>query len=198
MSDRSRHAGSAETTGEVLAFYKQLPFNFYSNAVDTAVQLARSNRIKAYPPVHALLKASRGQRMIDVGCGAGWFVNSCAHYYGAASQAGIDLNPVALRQARSVARLMEGCENVEFIEANVFEFEPDVPLSELVNSLGVLHHTPDCHGAVRRVVEWIEPGGWLQLGLYHLPMAASRSSIISASSSPRGRRRTRCTRSSSG
>ena len=95
----------------------------------------------------------------------GWFVNSCAHYYGATAT-GVDLNPVALRQARSVARLMPGCEHVEFVEANIFEFQPPTGF-DIVNSLGVLHHTPDCHAAVRRVVDWIEPGGYLHLGLYH-------------------------------
>jgi SAM-dependent methyltransferase len=103
---------------------------------------------------------------VGVGCGAGWFVNSCAHYYGA-SVLGIDLNPVVLKQARSVARLMEGCERVEFVSANVFEFEPDQPF-DVVNSLGVLHHTPDCQGAVRRALKWVAPGGKLHLGLYHL------------------------------
>ncbi len=151
---------------QVLNFYKELPFNFYSNAVDTVVELSRSNRIKAYPSLHRHLEANPGLRVLDVGCGAGWFVNSCAHYYGA-SVLGIDLNPVVLKQARSVARLMQGCEAVEFIPANVFEFEPDHPF-DIVNSLGVLHHTPDCHGAVRRALKWVAPGGRLHLGLYHL------------------------------
>ena len=57
--------------------------------------------------------------MLDVGCGAGWFVNSCAHYYDAEA-IGLDLNPVVLRQARAVARLMPRCEKVEFREANIF------------------------------------------------------------------------------
>ncbi|MDA1307486.1 MAG: hypothetical protein O2917_09520, partial [Acidobacteria bacterium] len=33
--------------------------------------------------------------------------------------------------------------------------------------LGVLHPTPDCVGAIRRVAGWVKPGGYLHLGLYH-------------------------------
>ncbi len=150
---------------KVLNFYKELPFNCYSNAVDSAVELSRSNRIKAYPVLHRYLRGSPGARVIDVGCGAGWFVNSCARFYGT-SAIGMDLNPVVLKQARSVARLMVGCEQVEFIEANVFDFQPDAPF-DIVNSLGVLHHTPDCHAAIRRVLQWVAPEGYLHLGLYH-------------------------------
>ncbi len=150
----------------VLSFYKELPFNYYSNAVDTAIELSRSNRVKAYPPLHRHLARSNGTRGIDVGCGAGWFVNSCAHYYGA-SFLGIDLNPDVLEQARSVARLMEGCERASFQAADVFRFQA-AGTFDVVNSLGVLHHTEDCHAAIRRVLSWVAPQGRLHLGLYHL------------------------------
>ena len=103
--------------------------------------------------------------IIDVGCGAGWFTNSCAHYY-QSLVVGLDLNPIVLGQARAVARLMTGCEQNEFVAANVFDFDPEKRF-DVVNSLGVLHHTADCHGAIRRIINWIEDGGYLHLGLYH-------------------------------
>ena len=165
----SRVAGGTfeKTTRSVINFYKQLPFNYYSNAVDTAQQLTRANRIKEYRALHRYLTDRRGAaHVIDVGCGAGWFVNSCAHFYGA-TVVGMDLNPLVLKQARSVARLMRGCEDVDFIAADVFEFQPRRTF-DVVNSLGVLHHTPDCHAAIRRVLEWVAPSGYLHLGLYHL------------------------------
>jgi SAM-dependent methyltransferase len=97
--------------------------------------------------------------------GSGWFVNSCSYFYGC-SATGIDLNPVVLKQARSVARLIDGCETNQFIETNLFDFQPEYPFT-IVNSLGVLHHTPDCHAAIRHVLKWVAPGGYLHLGLYH-------------------------------
>jgi carbamoyltransferase len=163
----ARPATAGDKAKEVLEFYKQLPFNVYSNAVDMAAELMRRNKVRSYPPVHRYLTRHPAARVIDVGCGAGWFVNSCGHYYEAAVT-GLDVNPVALRQARSVARLMPGCERVQLAESDVFRFEPGRRF-DLVNSLGVLHHTTDCHAALRKVVEWIEPGGYLHLGLYHRP-----------------------------
>ena len=155
-----------DTTQKVLNFYKELPFNYYSNAIDTAVELSRANRLKAYPVLHRHLSKLPSAQLVDVGCGAGWFVNSCAHFYGS-SVVGLDINPVVLKQARSVARLMPGCEKVKFLEANIFEFEPGQTF-DVVNSLGVLHHTPDCHAAIRRALNWVGPNGYLHLGLYHL------------------------------
>jgi len=162
----TRKGGShADTQQNVLDFYRELPFNFYSNAVDTAKQLLRSNRVKdAYPTLHQHLAGRKQTTMIDVGCGAGWFVNSSAQFYDTQVR-GIDLNKLVLKQARSVARLMDN-RNAEFTDANVFEYEPGTTF-DVVNSLGVLHHTPDCHGAIRRVLKWVAPGGHLHLGLYH-------------------------------
>ena len=83
---------------------------------------------RSIPASHRHLRArERALRVLDVGCGAGWFVNSCAHYYGALGH-GLDINPVVLRQARSVARLMPGCEaRAASSAADVFAFEPDSP-----------------------------------------------------------------------
>ena len=148
----------------MLDFYRELPFNYYSSGVDNARQLMRSNRVKAYPPLHAYLDRHHGAHVIDVGCGAGWFVNSSAYFYDARVR-GIDLNKLVLKQARSVARLM-GCREADFFDANVFDYDPGATF-DVVNSLGVLHHTPDCHAAIRRVLNWVGPGGHLHLGLYH-------------------------------
>jgi len=166
LAEAPRIDDAAETTRKVLNFYREMPFNYYSNSVDIAKELQRSNRIKEYTVVHRHLKAHPGCTLLDVGCGAGWFVNSCAHYYGA-KVTGLDLNPVVLKQARSVARMMPGCESNRFIEGSVFEFQPGQAF-DVVNSLGVLHSTPDCHGAIRRALSWISPDGYFHLGLYHL------------------------------
>ncbi len=162
----SEHSGTAssDTQDAVLDFYRELPFNFFSNAVDTARQLLRANRLEAYPPLCRHLDEHRSASVIDVGCGAGWFANSAAHYHDA-TVLGVDLNKLVLKQGRSVARFM-GCRSVEFREANVFDFDPGRTF-DVVNSLGVLHHTPDCHGAIRRILRWVEPDGYLHLGLYH-------------------------------
>jgi carbamoyltransferase len=157
--------GSLEVGEKVLKFYKELPFNYYSNAVDMSVELMKENRIKEYPLLHKHLSGLKHARVIDVGCGAGWFVNSCAYYYGH-SVIGMDVNPKALHEACMVSRFMPGAERTEFLECDLFNYEPSAPF-DVVNSLGVLHHTSDCHAAIRRILSWVSPGGYLHLGLYH-------------------------------
>lgn len=166
LAEAPRIDNAEETTRKVLNFYREMPFNYYSNSLDIAKELQRSNRIKEYTVVHRHLKSAPGSSLLDVGCGAGWFVNSCGHYY-SAKATGLDLNPVVLKQARAVARLMPGCEENQFVEGSVFEYEPGRSF-DVVNSLGVLHSTPDCHGAIRRAISWIAPRGYFHLGLYHL------------------------------
>ncbi len=160
-------AGGRSTTEVVLEFYKGLPFNAYSGAVQMAQQLTRKDRVREYPPLRKHLQARSDMRVLDVGCGAGWFVNSVAHFYGQAVT-GIDINPVALRQARRVAVLMADRRPPHFEQTDIFSWRPE-QLFDVVNSLGVLHHTPDCHAAIRKACEWVAPGGYLHLGLYHGP-----------------------------
>lgn len=160
-------AGQRTTTESVLEFYKQLPFNAYSGSVDMARQLSRKDRVREYPVLHRHLTARSGMRVLDVGCGAGWFANSVAHFY-EQDVTGLDLNPVALRQARRVAVFMAHRRPPHFEQADILTWQPDRPY-DVVNSLGVLHHTEDCHCAIRAVCEWVAPGGYLHLGLYHGP-----------------------------
>jgi SAM-dependent methyltransferase len=58
-------------------------------------------------------------------------------------------------------------EAARFVETDLFAFNPDERF-DVVNSLGALHHTPDCPAAVKRAAAWVAPGGWFHLGLYHL------------------------------
>ncbi|MDH3213229.1 MAG: methyltransferase domain-containing protein, partial [Myxococcales bacterium] len=153
--------------GRVLEFYRSLPFNFFSNATDASRALMRKNQIREYPDLHRVLDTSESLRVLDVGCGAGWWANSCAHYYPHRVTA-FDFNAVAVHQARAVARLMGRPEDVEFSVGDVFEAEFD-PEFDVVNSLGVLHHTKDCHAAILRCAGWLHPGGRLHIGLYHAP-----------------------------
>ena len=160
-----RTAGLEATTERVLAFYEELPFNYYSNAVDTAVELNRSNRLRAYPTLNRFLRRQHGATLLDVGCGAGWFVHTAAHFYQTRA-IGVDLNATVLRQAKAVGRFLGTSGLVSFCQADLFAFDPSDRF-DIVNSLGVLHHTADCRAAVSQVSRWVKPGGYLHLGLYH-------------------------------
>src|SRR5262249_45652981 len=102
-------------------------------------------------------------RVLDVGCGAGWLANSINHLCGC-SVTGIDFNPVAVERARQVAKALDL--STEFQVTDLFAYAPREPF-DLVLSLGVLHHTNNCSAAVRRVCEFVKPGGHVFIGLYH-------------------------------
>lgn len=150
---------------KVLQFYKSLPFNFYSNSTDASLMLMKKNQIEEYPNLHRILKVRGNLAVLDVGCGAGWFVNSCAFYYPHRVM-GMDFNPIAIKQAIGVSRLMKNPEQTEFVIGDILTFEMSGQF-DIINSLGVLHHTEDCHKAIKRLISWLKPEGYIHIGLYH-------------------------------
>lgn len=147
----------------VLEFYKELPFNIQESAEEQAKTIRSRNSVEAYPVLVELLK--RDTRVIEVGCGAGWLANSIAFHYGSRVTA-IDFNPVAIERAQAVANTMKL--PVEFRVEDLFQYYPDEP-ADIAVSIGVLHHTDNCHAAVRHVMnDCVRPGGHVFIGLYHL------------------------------
>lgn len=147
---------------DVLAFYRELPFNYRESAQEHAKKIRAVNQIAQYSPLAPLLR--KGVGVLDVGCGTGWFSVSAAHHYGA-RVTGIDFNEVAIARAREVAGALDVA--VDFQTADLFQFDGKASF-DVVVSLGVLHHTNDCHGAIRRLcAHHVKPGGHLFVGLYH-------------------------------
>lgn len=150
---------------EVLSFYQQLPFNYFGDTSAAAAAIRRTDAIAYYPVLPPLL--AQGIRALDVGCGAGWFVNGVNYHYHkhGSSAAGVDFNAVAINQAREVATLL-GVRS-EFQESDLFGFQAREPYS-LVTSFGVLHHTDDCLAGLRHIFrDLVRPGGYAFIGLYH-------------------------------
>lgn len=156
---------NSDLIGErVLGFYRELPFNQSGSTEELAVAVKKTDPLRRYP---CLAEVPDISRVLEIGCGVGWFSNSLAHRFGS-SVLGIDFNPVAIAQAASVSSRL-GVPS-QFLVANLFDFAPtDNEKFKLVVSLGVLHHTYDCHGAIQKICKsHIAPSGSLLLGLYHL------------------------------
>jgi len=167
---RRQHANE-QVTEEVAAFYRALPFNYEQSVEETCRTIRESNQIAAaYPPLDAALRAGRGRAVLDVGCGAGWFVNTVAHHYGL-DTVGVDLCEPALDRARAVSQRLgvEGKTNYHHLDIFRLETQPLTPTNRfsIVNTLGVLHSTYDCQKALRIVANLVEPTGLLHVGLYH-------------------------------
>jgi 2-polyprenyl-3-methyl-5-hydroxy-6-metoxy-1,4-benzoquinol methylase len=147
----------------VLEFYRELPFNYYSSANVDVDRIQKMNSIKSHYVLEPLLNSST--HVLDVGCGPGRLSNAIAYYY-KSKVTGIDFNPVAIQRATEVANLLK--QDIRFEVADIFEYESANPF-DLVCSVGVLHHTKDCHAALRRIFKnLIKDGGYFYGGLYHL------------------------------
>jgi SAM-dependent methyltransferase len=147
---------------DVLDFYQQLPFNYRTAASEHAAVIRRADSIKAYPPLFAALKP--GTRLLDVGCGAGWLINSAAYHHKCRAT-GIDFNSVAVERAREVAGFLNIASHFEV--ADLFTYHPTERF-DVVTSVGVLHHTDDCSRGIRRLAQtFVAAGGRLFIGLYH-------------------------------
>jgi len=146
-----------------LKFYEELPFNYSSSVEDEAEIIRNTNAIAtAYPLLVPLLNKSK--RVLDVGCGIGWFANTAEYYY-KCQVTGIDFNSVVIDRAKKITKsLGTSC---LFETQNIFTYNPKSKF-DLAVSLGVLHHTDNCYEAVRKVLkDFVKPGGYALIGLYH-------------------------------
>ena len=114
---------------------------------------------------HFLMKTAlkpeelKGKLVLDVGCGMGRFAEVATRW--GARVVGIDLSAAAEVAAKNLA-------DRDFVafQADVFSL-PFAPESfDVIYSVGVLHHTPDCEAAVKALAKYLKPGGILAVWLY--------------------------------
>ena len=101
----------------------------------------------------------QGKLVLDVGCGMGRFAEVATRW--GARVVGIDLSAAAEVAAKNLAER-------DFVayQADVFHL-PFAPESfDVIYSVGVLHHTPDCEAAVKVLHKYVKPGGLLAVWLY--------------------------------
>lgn len=148
---------------QVLEFYRSLPFNCRESVEEQAKAIKNRRLIDVYPPLSPVLE--KAEKVLEVGCGCGWMSNSIGYHYDV-EVTGIDFNPVAVKRASEVRDSLSL--KPRFEVADLFDFKPRNVRYDLIISLGVLHHTGDCHAAIRHVCnELVRPGGYCLLGLYH-------------------------------
>lgn len=147
---------------KVLEFYKQLPFNIYDNVEDATRNIKKNDPTKIYPPLKEILADNKIINILDVGCGAGWFANSISYFFNRVNVTGLDFNSVALDFAKSVKKKLNL--NTNFIEKDLFEINSKKKYN-LISSLGVLHHTNNCHEGLKKIL--IQSPEYVLIGLYH-------------------------------
>jgi len=100
-----------------------------------------------------------GKLVLDVGCGMGRYAEVITRW--GAHVVGIDLSRAVEAAARNLAD-----REATIIQADVFKL-PFAPESfDMIYSLGVLHHTPDCEKAFKSLPRLLKPGGSIAIWLY--------------------------------
>jgi len=102
----------------------------------------------------------RGRLVLDAGCGMGRFADIVSRWGGRV--VGIDLS-LAVEAAHAN---LGGRENVRILQADLFHLPFRSGAFDIVYSLGVLHHTPDCEKAFHQLVPLVRPGGRLCVWVY--------------------------------
>lgn len=149
---------------KVLDFYKELPFNYYSDPKKQmeSVKNGKAN-IKANGPLEE--EIIQANTILDAGCGPGWLSNSISYLYSNKKVTALDFNPIAVERAKEVASNMNLKTN--FIVDDLFNYKPTEKF-DLVMSIGVLMCTNDCSEAIRSLIKnTLKFGGSLYIGLYH-------------------------------
>ena len=101
-----------------------------------------------------------GKLVLDAGCGGGRYTRVAADH--GAYVVGVDRSR-AVEKARS---LTEGLVNVQLVQADLTRLPFRVGTFDIVFSIGVLHHSPDCRKAFDSVARMVKPGGRLSVWLY--------------------------------
>ncbi len=149
---------------KVLSFYTDLPFNIYDNINIGALKVKENNALVAYPVLKNILNDKEIKTILDVGSGGGWFVNSLSSIYPEKVIEGIDFNQVAVEYSNSIKKELKL--NCTFRKENLFDLDESKKY-DFISSIGVLHHTPDCHLAIKQVIKLMHKNCYFFLGLYH-------------------------------
>jgi ubiquinone/menaquinone biosynthesis C-methylase UbiE len=114
-------------------------------------------------PEAANFAATRGMRVLEIGCGLG--TDGAQFALAGARYTGIDLTEASIELARKRFELTGLRGEFRVADAENLDFAEDS--FDLVYSHGVLHHTPDTASAVREIYRVLKPGGRAIVMLYH-------------------------------
>ncbi|MBD2194339.1 MULTISPECIES: class I SAM-dependent methyltransferase [Calothrix] len=104
-------------------------------------------------------------RILDAGCGTGVGTEYLVHLNPQASVVGIDLSAGALAVAKERCQRSKA-DRVEFHHLSLFDVEQLPGEFDLINCVGVLHHTSDPIGGIQALAKKLAPGGLMHIFVY--------------------------------
>lgn len=125
----------------------------------------RWNWLTAYNFCMGQKPARQNVRILDAGCGTGVGTEYLVHLNPDASVVGIDLSAGALAIAQERCQ-KSGATGVEFHHLSLFDAEQLPGEFDLINCVGVLHHTPDPIRGIQALAKKLAPGGVFHIFVY--------------------------------
>jgi SAM-dependent methyltransferase len=123
-----------------------------------------------WPALRAMLPDVHGRRVVDLGCGFGWFCR-WVREAGAADVLGVDVSDKMLARARSA--LVDPA--ITYAHADLETIELPVGRFDLAYSSLALHYIEDDARLMREVHESLVPGGHFVFSIEHPIFMAPRS-----------------------
>jgi ubiquinone/menaquinone biosynthesis C-methylase UbiE len=137
--------------------------NFFFNGY---IQLDRQakglNGAPEWPQLQAMLPELQGTRVLDLGCGMGWFAR-WARENGAAYVRGVDLSEKTLDKAR----IMTTMDNIEYERGHLDELQLPEGEYDLVFSSLTFHYLMKLPTLIGEIQKSLRPGGRLVFSIEH-------------------------------
>jgi len=125
----------------------------------------RWNWLSAYSFCTGRKPAKEDVRILDAGCGTGVGTEYLVHLNPQAHVTGIDLSAGALAVAQERCQ-RSGADRVTFHHLSLFDVERLPDQFDLINCVGVLHHTSDPIGGIQKLAMKLAPGGIMHIFVY--------------------------------
>ena len=139
----------ARNADPIIDFYERYPFP--NNTVGLDIAIASMRKL--------LHRHDHMRTVLAVGCGTGEELMALSAVLPHATISAIEPSTSSVQLAR------ERCPHSQIWNTTIEEFSGGQ--FDLVWCSGVLHHTKDPEGNLRRIREWVAPSGDVFVGLYH-------------------------------
>ncbi|MEQ6890088.1 class I SAM-dependent methyltransferase [Halomonas sp. CS7] len=126
------------------------------------------------------LRIEQGMKVVDLGCGDGYFTAAIARQVGPGRVIGLDLDPVMLEQAQATCTGMENCSWV-LADAMALSrlLDPSVDYVLIANTF---HGVPDKTALAQEIAKVLRPNGRLGIVNWH-PIPREQTTVLGQ---PRG------------
>ena len=150
-------------TKKVTSFYKESPFPNYKSNDDKSTILDKGN--KNYLTSKFKNFIGYKKEVLEVGCGTG----QLAIYFALGTNnrvVGLDPTIESLKLAANFSK-KHNIENIDFVNADIFDDVLTDKFFDFIWCNGVLHHTKDPYEAFRILIKSLKNEGYVLIGLYN-------------------------------